>query len=106
MREITGAPYSEILWDWQEPLLGMLAAVAPIGFAINWAVEGRDAWIRFLAHIIVLGGVGMTVFLRWVMPMEWRLKLLSQSPGVLRPFLGLLCGARAGSTEGEELRRE
>lgn len=105
VRGITGAPYSEIFWEWQKPLLGMLLAVLPLGFAIDWAVAGQGAWIRFLAHIVLLGGVGMTVFLRRVVPLEWRRKLLAQSPRAWRPLLELFCGTRAGSAAGEELRR-
>lgn len=105
VRGVTGASYSDILWEWQKPLLGMLLVVAPLGCVIEWAVQGRGPWIQFLSHIVILGGIGMAVFLRRVMPLEWRRKLLAQSPGVLRPVLELLCGARADSAEGEELRR-
>lgn len=95
IRAIFGLTFVQLLWDWQKPLLGAVAVLLPLGFAVEFTVAGAGPAAQFVALAAALGLAGAVFFLRLVLPGEWSEKLQEHLPAALRPLFRILCGRKA-----------
>jgi hypothetical protein len=94
VRAILGVGYGQLLWDWQKPVVGMVALLFVLGSGVGVLSVEMKHETRFALQLLTLGAAGGVYFLRMALPAEWRCKALEYLPRGLRPLFHKLSGTR------------
>lgn len=86
--------WKPLLWDWQLPMLRVLAVMVPCWLALEWLLRGQSDWVRLTANGGLLGLIGAWAALRLGLPSD----LLAEIAGKLPPVAGRLALRLAGKS--------
>ena len=96
-----GRDLRPLLWEWQLPLLRVLAVMVPCWLLTEWFCKGAAVWVRLLANGSVLALAGAFAALRFGLPDGLALELLEKLPAPFRrPALFLTRCVRGWSYGG------
>jgi O-antigen/teichoic acid export membrane protein len=79
----SGTGWKPLLWDWQLPMLRVLAVMIPCWLAMEWLLQGKSDWLRLTVNGGLLAVIGAWAALRVGLPSE----LLAEIAGKLPPPL-------------------
>jgi hypothetical protein len=90
----------QLLWDWQLPLIWILAVMVPCWLVIEWTLRGASNWLQLVVNGSLLPVTGVWVSLRFALPPELTSELIARLPGRLQRIAVILSGPACKQSQG------
>jgi hypothetical protein len=82
-----GFSLRELIWEWQWPMVKVLALLAPMAAAVWLSSRALPLFPRLLINGLFGAGVGGFLFLRIGIPPDFQQEVLTRAPRVFNPIL-------------------
>jgi hypothetical protein len=76
--------WKPLLWDWQLPLLRLLAVLVPLALAMGWLLRDQSVWLQLLIPGALLALIGAWALFRYALPFDLTVEMVQKMPC---PFL-------------------